>query len=69
MPLTGDGVDLRIPLLGKAGRICPQRAGDRPKPPDGALRTDAPYLQAFFRSTTTRLSARFSVPSVLSVSW
>ena len=46
MPLTGDGVDLRIPLLAKAVRVCPQRAGDRPKPPDGALRTDAPYLQA-----------------------
>ena len=28
----------------QAGRVCPQRAAGCPKPPDGALRTDAPCL-------------------------
>ena len=33
----------------QVGRGCPQRAGGCPKPPDGALGTDAPYLGQHLR--------------------
>jgi len=40
------GYTTRSMVLAEVGLVCPQRAGEGyPKPPDGALGTDAPYLQ------------------------
>jgi hypothetical protein len=35
------GYPTRSALLAEVGRVCPQRAWGRPKPPDGALGRDA----------------------------